>query len=130
MIDYKIIRQLIVFGLVGVVATVTHYLVALFCHESLIINLYVSNLLGYCSAVAVSYFGHGRYTFQVTLNQHIFRRFVVVSISAFLASEGILAALENALQFPHRISLAVVVLTIPFITFLLSKIWVFRHPAM
>jgi putative flippase GtrA len=129
MINYPILRQLFVFGLVGIVATLTHYLTALFCHEGLAINLYISNLLGYCSAVAVSFFGHGRYTFRVTLNQHIFRRFVFTSISAFLASEAILAVLENSLQLPHRVSLGFVVLTIPIFTFVLSKLWVFRHSA-
>ncbi|MBN1378408.1 MAG: GtrA family protein [Gammaproteobacteria bacterium] len=128
MISRRILRQLFVFGLVGITATVTHYLVALFCHEGLKINLYVCNLIGYSSAVAVSFFGHGRYTFQITLSQDIFRRFVVVSVATFLASEGMLAALENSMQLSHRISLAVVVLTIPVITFLLNKMWVFRHP--
>ena len=128
-ISLQTLRQLVVFGIVGVTATLTHYLVALFCHEVLGINLYLCNLLGYTSAVTVSYFGHGRFTFQVNLNRQIFRRFVLVSVTTFLASECILAALEQALRLPHRLSLAVVVLTIPLITFILSKMWVFTHPA-
>jgi putative flippase GtrA len=126
-INRKLVRQLVVFGMVGVFATLTHYLVALFFHEILNVNLYVCNLIGYCSAVTVSYFGHGMLTFQVNLNHSVFVRFVVVSVTTFLVSEGILAVMENTLQFSHRISLAVVVLTIPLITFILSKAWVFRH---
>jgi len=128
-ISLQTLRQLVVFGLVGVTATLTHYLTALFCNEVLGINLYLCNLLGYACAVAVSYFGHGRFTFQVSLNRRIFRRFVLVSVTTFLASECILAGLEQGLQLPHRVSLGVVVLTIPLITFLLSKMWVFVHPA-
>lgn len=123
------------FGLVGVVATATHYLMALACHEILRINLYAANLAGYGTAVAVSYFGHGKLTFQAVLNQSVLQRFIVVSLAAFLASEGLLAALEAGFQLPHRLSLAVVVLIIPAISFVLNKLWVYRethaiHPSI
>lgn len=124
----ELLRQLVIFGLVGVVATLTHYLIALASHESLGINLHASNFIGYACAVGVSYFGHGLLTFRVSLNRRVLRRFVLVSIATYTASAGILAGLETGLNFPHRISLAVVVLTIPVISFLLNKLWVYRHP--
>jgi hypothetical protein len=40
-----------------------------------------------------------------------------------------LLCLETLLQMPHRWTLAVVVLTIPVLSFLLNKLWVYRHPA-
>ncbi|HEX7026666.1 MAG TPA: GtrA family protein [Gammaproteobacteria bacterium] len=127
MIDRKLLRQLLVFGAVGVVATATHYLVALGCHEALLVNLYAANLAGYGAAVAVSYVGHGKFTFQAELNRSVLRRFVLVSLAAFFASEGLLAALETRLQLPHRVSLAVVVMIIPAISFVLNKLWVYRE---
>lgn len=135
MIDGIILRQLLVFGMVGVVATATHYLVALACHEGLGINLYAANLAGYGTAVALSYIGHGKLTFQAVLNQSVLQRFLAVSLAVFLTSEGLLAALEAGLQLPHRLSLAVVVLIIPCITFVLNKFWVYRvasigHPSI
>lgn len=126
MISRTTFRQLVVFGLVGVVATITHYLVALGCHEGLGISLYVANLAGYSSAVTVSYFGHGKFTFQAVLNRSVLQRFLVVSVSTFFASEGLLAVLQAGLNLPHRVSLAVVVLTIPVVTFLLNKLWVYQ----
>ncbi len=128
MINLMILRQFVIFCVVGISATLTHYLVAIFFHESLAVNLYICNLFGYVTAVFVSYIGHSRFTFQVEFSKQIFRRFVVVSILTFLASEAILAILENTLLLGHRFSLAVVVLTIPLITFSLNKIWVFRYP--
>ena len=128
MINQPVLKQFIIFGLVGILATLTHYLVALFFHESLAVNLYICNLFGYVTAVIVSYVGHSRFTFRVAFCKQVFQRFVIVSIFTFLTSEGILAILEHTLQLGHRFSLAVVVLTIPLITFLLNKIWVFRHP--
>src|SRR5262245_48494770 len=125
MLNRETLRQLVIFGLVGVTATVTHYTIALACHEVMGINLHVANLIGYSCAVAVSYFGHGMFTFRVKLNRRVLHRFIVVSITTFSASAGILAGLEELLDLPHRLSLAVVVLTIPLISFLLNKLWVY-----
>lgn len=124
----ELIVQLFVFGLVGVTATLTHYFVALFSHEVGGLDLYLANLAGYCSAVAVSYFGHSLLTFRRELNLKVFFRFVVVSVSTFLCSELLLFGLEQGLALPHRVSLAVIVCVIPVITFVLSKLWVFRAP--
>ncbi len=125
----ELIIQLMIFAVVGVTATLTHYFTALFSHELAGIDLYLSNLFGYVAAVMVSYFGHGRFTFKQELNWGVFTRFAIVSVSTFLCSELILLGLEKGLQLPHRLSLAVVVCTIPLITFVLSKLWVFRSPA-
>lgn len=126
MINATTLRQLLFFGVVGITATITHYIVALLCHEWLGVTLYIANLVGYLSAVSVSYFGHGKLTFRVELNNAVLRRFVIVSITAFLVSEGLLYVMEDVLLWPHRISLAVVVAIIPVTTFILSKLWVYR----
>lgn len=126
MLNRETLRQLIMFGLVGVAATITHYLAALCAHEIFNFNLYTANLAGYACAVAMSFFGHGLLTFRVELNGGTLRRFILVSMAAFLASEAILAGLEAVLKLPHRISLAVVVLTIPGISFLFNKLWVYK----
>jgi putative flippase GtrA len=122
----EILRQIVVFGLIGVTATITHYLAALATHEGLGLGLYTANLAGYACAVAVSYFGHGLLTFRVKLSRWVLRRFIIASISTFLASEAILAGCETLLQLTHRVSLAVVVLSIPVISFLFNKLWVYR----
>ncbi|SMF03684.1 Putative flippase GtrA (transmembrane translocase of bactoprenol-linked glucose) [Alteromonadaceae bacterium Bs31] len=125
----ELIVQLMIFGVVGVTATLTHYFTALLSHELGGIDLYLANLFGYVAAVMVSFFGHGRFTFKQELNWGVFVRFSIVSVSTFFCSELILLGLEKGLDLPHRISLAVVVSTIPLITFVLSKLWVFRPPA-
>lgn len=127
MLNREMLRQLVIFGLVGVAATLTHYSIALLSHEVLGLHLYVANPVGYICAVGVSFFGHGRWTFRVDLGMGVFRRFVIVSITTFLASQAILVGLEAGLDLPHRLSLGVVVLTIPLISFLLNKLWVYRH---
>jgi len=125
-LDSALVRQLFFFGIVGISATLTHYFVALLSHDFLGVSLYIANLLGYCSAVAISYFGHSKLTFSRELNWLVFTRFVVVSVCTFGLSELILWGLESQIKLHHALSLAVVVCTIPVITFLLSKLWVFR----
>jgi putative flippase GtrA len=127
MLNRETLRQLVIFGLVGAAATVTHYLIALGSHEGMGFSLYLANLAGYVCAVMVSYFGHGLLTFRVKLTSRVLGRFIVVSVTTFLASEMILAGLQTGAKLPHRVSLAVVVLTIPVISFLLNKLWVYRH---
>lgn len=125
-LNRELARQLLVFGIIGVSATLTHYVVALLTHNYLGFSLYIANLSGYCTAVAISYFGHGRLTFRRELNWRVFSRFVLVSLTTLGLSEILLWGLESQLSLHHAISLAVVVCTIPVITFVLSKLWVFR----
>ncbi|ACR13264.1 GtrA family protein [Teredinibacter turnerae] len=129
-LNRALIVQLAIFGVVGVSATLTHYFVALLSHERALVPLYFANILGYCAAVAISFFGHGKLTFRRELDLGVFLRFVVVSITTLGVSELLLFIMETWLVLSHRISLAVVVCTIPVITFLLSKLWVFRKPAV
>ncbi|WP_018274106.1 GtrA family protein [Teredinibacter turnerae] len=129
-LNRALIIQLAIFGVVGVSATLTHYFVALLSHERALVPLYLANILGYCAAVAISFFGHGKLTFRRELDLGVFLRFVVVSITTLAVSELLLFIMETWLVLSHRISLAVVVCTIPVITFLLSKLWVFRKPAV
>ncbi len=121
-----LLRQLVCFGIVGVAATLTHYLMALGCHEGMGLNLYLANLLGYVTAMAVSFCGHGWLTFRVELTRATLRRFVIASVSTFLASELLLWALETGTDLSHRITLSIVVVSVPILSFTLNKFWVYR----
>lgn len=126
----KIIRnnfkEIIFFGIVGVLATATHYLVALVLLETSYINLYVANLMGYSCAVAVSFVGHSLLTFRVGLKIKFLGPFIVVSISTFILSECILWLLEEGLELDPRFSLGVVVVSIPVLSYVLNKFWVYK----
>lgn len=127
MVSNDLKRQLFYFGVVGVSATVTNYVVAVGVHESLGINLYAAQLVGYGFAVMISFFGHGMLTFKAKISSIVFVKFIAVSLSTLWLSEIVLFLLESVLNLHHRISLLVVVFTIPVTTFFLSKLWVFRE---
>ena len=125
LVSKELIRQIFFFGVIGVIATLTHYFAAL--ASSHLVPLYLANLLGYLCAVSVSYFGHGRVTFRAELTQNLFKKFAFVSFLTFLSSEVLLFVLTHSMQQPKEIAFAVVALTIPVISFIINKFWVFTH---
>lgn len=126
-ISNNLTRQIFYFGVVGLTATFTNYVTAVALHEYFDFGLYAAQLVGYCFAVAISLFGHSKFTFKTQLNPRVFIRFVAVSLTTLWLSEILLFLLERLLSLPHRISLLVVVATIPVITFIFNKIWVFKE---
>ena len=118
--------QIIRFGFVGVTATAVHYLVALAVAS--VATPFLANFAGYCSAVGVSYFGHHRFTFDISKDKaaHGRRipRFIITSLSALLLSQAVLAVAVFA-GFSEPVSLAFAVLIVPPYMFVLSRIWVF-----
>lgn len=120
-------REVIAFGFVGGLATVTHYVCAIISNELLSIELYLANIIGYLCAVGVSFIGHSKLTFQQNMNQALFRRFCIMSVATFALSELLLCYLESGLMLPTRIVMLIVVVTIPVISYLLNKFWVFQR---
>lgn len=120
--------QMARFGLVGVVATCAHYLVAIIAVQN--INVYGANLAGYLAAVAISYFGHQRFSFQLSAGEishrSQFPRFVLASLGGLALSYLLLAIMENGLGAPHWLSLAAAVCLVPVYTFVVNKLCVFR----
>ncbi len=123
--------QVLRFALVGAAATCTHYIVALI--SALHIHLYGANLLGYLAAVAISYFGHQRYSFRVAAedvsHQRQLPRFVAGSMGGLALSYLLLALMRDWLGAPNWLSLAVAVGLVPVYAFVLNKLWVFRATA-
>lgn len=126
MISWGLFRQLVAFGCVGVLATLVHYFVALKLTEGLLLNIFLANVAGYLAAVLVSLYGHSVFTYRKKVDSLIAGRFFLVSIATLLVSQGILFVLEGYFKFSHRVSLAVVVSSIPLVSFFINKFWVYR----
>lgn len=121
-------RQMLRFTLVGVLATCTHYLVALSVAQ--FFNIYGANLAAYLLAVAVSYFGHQRYSFQLSAgeisHQLQFPRFILASLGGLALSYLVLAIMDEGVGAPHWLSLAAAVCLVPLYSFTINKLVVFR----
>lgn len=119
-------KEIVFFCIVGVLATATHYFVALGSLEIGSVNLYVANLIGYFCAVTISFTGHSLLTFKVGLKMKFLGPFIAVSISTFFLSECMLWLLEEGLRLDHRLSLGVIVISIPVLSYALNKFWVYK----
>lgn len=119
--------ELLIFCIVGVIATLTHYFSALLVHEVLNWPLWLCNIFGYLSAVSVSYIGHGKFTFKAKHSTTLLQRFTLVSIATVSLSELLLILLEIGLNWPAQLTLLIIATTIPTLSYLFNRLWVFKQ---
>jgi putative flippase GtrA len=114
------------FALVGIAATAVHVSAALVFAALVPVRGELANLFGFCCAVAVSYFGHSYYTFGVN-TAHGFQmpRFAVLSGLGLLASTTVTWVTCTLFGGPLVLAMALVAVTVPAISFIGMKLWVF-----
>jgi len=123
----RLIAELLRFGGVGVLATAIHallYTVAL--HFTL---PQVANLIGYLTALAFSYVGHGRFSFadaNIALRHpETLKRFLATSLFGFALNSGFVALSTHVIGKPGVAVWFIVGIT-PAMTYVLLKFWVYR----
>lgn len=119
-------REIAVFGAVGILATLTHYFSAVVGVEAFGWSVMIANVFAYCIAVGVSFFGHSMLTFRATMNRDRFVKFVTVSLSALAVSQGLLWLLTSIAIVGHRINMLAVVCVVPVYSYLFNKFWVYK----
>lgn len=123
----EITRQGGTFAVVGGVATLVHVALALAVREGLGLSPLSANLAGYCAAVGVSYLGNARLTFRrPTRNRAQFGRFLAVSLAALALNQTLVYLLVEKAGWPFWLALGPVVVIVPALSFVLSKLWAFR----
>ncbi|MCT8467705.1 GtrA family protein [Chromohalobacter canadensis] len=114
------------FGLVGVIATGGHLLVA-----GVLLGLwpgmseFVANLVAFLAAFQVSLIGHRRVTFR---RRGRATRFFLVAALGFALNNGVLAALLAVTPLSGFIAVAIATLMVPVLTYLASRFWAFGEP--
>ena len=122
-------REIPLFVLVGLAATLINYVAALVAHHSLAAGPMLAGCVGYLSAVGVSYLGNSHLTFRrPVLHGPQFVRFAVISLSGFALNISLVGAGTHLLGWPLARALVPVVIVVPVATFLMSKFWAFRTP--
>ncbi|MFC3195148.1 GtrA family protein [Marinicella sediminis] len=116
------------YGLVGVLASVVHAAISLLLHEVFAIAPFTAHASGFAGGLVTAYLGHYHYSFKDD-GQHRsrFPRFVITSLTGFALHQGGVWWLVSQLGWDYStMALPALMLTIPLVTFLLSKFWVFR----
>ncbi len=120
--------QLARFGVVGLCAAIVH-----FCSVVILVELHwlqplLANIVAFCIAFQVSYWGHRCWTFNGTKQAHVvaFTRLLLVSSAAFIANEGLFYLLMQHFALPYPLALVLVLAVLPLFVFTLNKMWVFE----
>lgn len=120
-------REAALFAGVGVLATLLHVAVAALAHWALGLAPQGANLAGFAVASAVTYYGNQRWTFGGRARHAAAARRFPVMAAASLGASSLVTWLATALLgWSYGAALALVAVTVPGLTFLLAKIWVFR----
>lgn len=115
------------FGTVGVAATLTHGLVLVALSEGLALDPVVGNLLAFSIAFGVSFAGQSRWVFRAGgfAFGHLWR-FASTALLGLGLNFAIMKLTVDALGLHYLLGFAAVVASVPAITFLLNKLWVFQ----
>lgn len=121
-------RELLWFGVIGVSALVTHFLLV-----ALLVPLgmqpLVANVIAWLLAFQLSYWGHRLKTFKAAHLPHrqTLPRFFAVSGLSFLLNETMYWGLLRFTPLDYRLALLVVLFCVALLTFVLSRMWAFAQ---
>ena len=115
------------FGLVGMVSTTVHILVVWLLLVSTVFSPIVANTIAFLTAFGVSFVGNYRWTFGSPGNVgRAIKRFLLISVSAFLMNTLLLAILLRGEWFSPIVAAIFSAAVVPFIAFVTSRFWGFQ----
>lgn len=111
----------------GLVATSAHIVIAILVKTRLGI---AANLAGFLAAIGFSYVGHAFLTFGRPAGHAVhLPRFLALSLAGLLLSSGITFLVCIVMSGPFLVAQVAVAGTVPTLTFLGSRLWVFAQAA-
>jgi putative flippase GtrA len=113
--------------MVGAIAALVHYLVAVGLESLTALEPSVANVAGFCCAFPVSYFGHRQWSFANHRAPHrsAFPKFFLIAVLGFLANQILVLLSMQLTTVPFWLTLGVVMVIIAASTYLLSRYWAF-----
>ncbi len=119
------------FTIIGALAALTHYLVAVGFEYSALLTAAHANIAGFVVAFPVSYFGHRAFSFagQDASHRQSLPRFLSVALLGFFANQTLVLSAIRYTKLPFWFSLGVVMVLVAISTYLLSKFWAFKGAA-
>lgn len=115
------------FSAVGIISTFIHIgTVSIIMAKSHIVPM-IANLLAFVLAFTFSFLGQYHWTFKARCNKKTaLRRFFLVSMTAFLVNNILLASLLRIEVLSNYLSTILAATIIPVITYTASRIWAFQ----
>ena len=122
----NLITQPLVFGLVGMCATLTHFCALLVLTQTLHWHPLLVNPIAFLIAFQISFLGHWHYTFRRQKAwQHALPRFFITALIGLTTNQILFWYLLHQGQ-DYRIAQAITLMTVAVLSFILSKYWSFK----
>lgn len=120
------IGQLMRFGVIGVIAAITHYCIAIFLTDTHVAAAW-ANLVAFVIAFWVSYFGHRYFSFDAgdVSHQQTLPRFILVAVFGFILNESLLLLMLHFTKISMALGLPFIILLTAMFTFILSRQFAF-----
>lgn len=124
--ETETIGQLIRFGMIGVLAAITHYGIAIFLTNHQVAAAW-ANLVAFVIAFWVSYFGHRYFSFEASevSHQQTLPRFILVAVLGFILNESLLLIMLHFTKISIALGLPFIILLTAIFTFILSRQFAF-----
>ena len=120
------IRELVVYGVVGISALVVQDLLYWALHHYLGVFPSLSMLAGNIAGMFVAYFGHIKFTFRKhRYSKREFTKFLITSLIGLVINVAGVRLITKVLMLAPAFGVIPTFIT-PVITFLISKFWAFR----
>lgn len=116
---------------VGCAAAGVHWLTVVALVEHLALRPLIANVLGWLVAFGVSFAGHHHLTFRghgVPVRDSM-RRFFLLSALGFSINEATYAVALHVSRLGYQVLLGGVLVLVALLTWVLSRLWMFRTPA-
>lgn len=117
------------FGVIGVTAAVVNTVVVVIGVEWLHWHPLLANILAFAIAYQVSFFGHQYWTFRRVAADSAatsWIKFLAVAVFSFGLNESLYALFLTIFHLQYVLALILVIVLVPPVTFVLSKLWAFR----
>lgn len=125
---FPLLLQLLRFGITGGLATVTHFTTVILLVKFALLHPLSANVFGFLCGFVVSFSGHRFWTFSdsTQLVRITLQRFLLVTVINFICNQSLYYTFLTKFHWNYTIALIMVLGIMASITFLASKLWVFR----
>ncbi len=115
------------YGLVGIVASAVHFAIGVFLHEKMGLVPLVAHAFGFFGGLFTAYTGHYYYSFKDSQkHSKRFPKFVITALVSLLLHQSGVYILVNRFQLDYSFqALPILLVSVPLVSFLMSKFWVF-----
>jgi putative flippase GtrA len=120
------IRRFAGFSIIGLFNTVIHLFVVIGLVECLNFNTVLSNCVAFILANLFSFYANSRWNYRTAIAIRRYQRFLWVSLAGFIITAS-MSVLADRLGWHYLIGVAMIFVTLPFLTFLVHHRWTWRN---